>query len=888
MTVSKLGRLFLASLVVLNGMPVLGASGAAPTDRSTALKNWANAVGMSGDNSGNDEITSLEYWGTGTITLHGQLCTLTDYHASIKYQVPGMRVDFACVDVNGQSHHEIQVVAGNVAWNEAEPGNDTSAMETVSERLTDLWTGPLALVRAAAAAGANTRVTAEDGKIVLRFAVPGVADATVKATLSARNQAEQAESRLGAVLVQTTFSDYTELNGSDLRFDTFFPRHIVQRQGDKTLLDLTVTKTSAVNVDLVMTAPENVRSENVASRTDRRPPSTWKDKRSWSKLDESLHRTFQRGCVTAPSVIIRTKAGYRGGLRDSLNAHGNTLSGEFSIIDALAASVSCDDLQTVAGFDSTLSISVNARVISAQMSVAPPSDVALAPRATTTPVPIVAGDLSPRESEGLAAALLQAPMLQTLLGDNYEQIRSKAFSTTIGIAIIDSGIEAGPDFGDRITAFYDFTQGDVRAAAPSDAYGHGTHVAGLAASRFVGVDPNARLVGLKVLNELGQGNAAETLRAIEFAVVNKDLLNIQVLNLSLGHPIYELSGTDPLVQAVESAVRAGLVVVVSAGNFGLNPTTGRPGYAGIASPGNAPSAYSIGAVRTFNTATRDDDRIALFSSRGPSWFDGFVKPDFSAPGQNILSVAAAGSTLRRRQEAAGNTGNYMRLSGTSMSAGIVSGFVSLALEINPGLSPNALKAVLEYSAIDVKSLAEDGSSADLLTQGAGAISGGALELARGIDTSAPVGAHWLTASVPTSTHIARRSMPWVQRLIWGNSLAIGNGLVAERRPAWALNIVWGNGPSGGNIVWGNSLPDDNIVWGNTVGDDNIVWGNSLGDDNIVWGNSIDGDNGDNIVWGNSADSSSADPPAVSSGDVGAEGGMTLAQLLRVWMLGTVN
>jgi hypothetical protein len=93
-------------------------------------------------------------------------------------------------------------------------------METVSERLTDLWTGPLALVRAAAAAGANTRVTAEDGKIVLRFAVPGVADATVKATLSARNQAEQAESRLGAVLVQTTFSDYTELNGSDLRFVT--------------------------------------------------------------------------------------------------------------------------------------------------------------------------------------------------------------------------------------------------------------------------------------------------------------------------------------------------------------------------------------------------------------------------------------------------------------------------------------------------------------------------------------------------------------------------------------------------------------------------------------------------------------------------------------------
>src|SRR6202022_1393958 len=219
MTLSKFGRLFLASLIALNGIPVLGASGATPTDRPAVLQNWANAVGMSGDNSGKDEITSLEYWGTGTVTLNGQLCKLMDYHASIKYKVPGMRVDFACVDANGQSHHEIQVVAGNVAWNEAEPGNDTSAMETVSGRLTDLWTGPLALVRAAMAAGANTRVTAEGGKTVLTFPVPGVAAATVKATLSARNQAEQVETRLGAALVQTTFSDYAELNGSDFRFD---------------------------------------------------------------------------------------------------------------------------------------------------------------------------------------------------------------------------------------------------------------------------------------------------------------------------------------------------------------------------------------------------------------------------------------------------------------------------------------------------------------------------------------------------------------------------------------------------------------------------------------------------------------------------------------------
>src|SRR5688572_20786485 len=50
----------------------------------------------------------------------------------------------------------------------------------------------------------------------------------------------------------------------------------------------------------------------------------------------------------------------------------------------------------------------------------------------------------------------------------------------VGIAIVDSGIYPSPDFANRITAFYDFTRGGI-ATAPHDNYGHGTHVAGLAA-----------------------------------------------------------------------------------------------------------------------------------------------------------------------------------------------------------------------------------------------------------------------------------------------------------------------------------------------------------------------------------------------------------------------
>jgi serine protease AprX len=439
----------------------------------------------------------------------------------------------------------------------------------------------------------------------------------------------------------------------------------------------------------------------------------------------------------------------------------------------------------------------------------------------------------------------------------------------VGVAVVDSGIEPGTDFDNRIAAFYDFTHGDIRAVTPMDPYGHGTHVAGLIASEFVGVAPNARLIGLRVLNEKGQGDTANLVRAIEFAIANKDLLGIDVLNLSLGHPIYEPAASDPLVQAVEHATREGIVVVVSAGNFGLNRKTGLAGYGGIASPGNAPSALTAGAVRTFNTVTRVDDRVAPYSSRGPSWYDGFAKPDFVAPGDNLLSIAAAGSALRLAQELRGNTGNYMRLSGTSMAAGVASGVVALVLQANHDLTPNAVKAVLEYTSIPV--LDDDGSRVDPLAQGAGQIEvTGSVALARAINPQAPVGTLWLSTTLTPSTIIGNQSYAWSQSIIWGARRVVGEQLMTEQRPAWGLNIIWGEGLGSeddnivwgnnfnddDNIVWGNSFDDDdNIVWGNNIvwgdslaDDDNIVWGNLLDDDNIVWGNRFDDD--DNIVWGN--------------------------------------
>jgi serine protease AprX len=427
----------------------------------------------------------------------------------------------------------------------------------------------------------------------------------------------------------------------------------------------------------------------------------------------------------------------------------------------------------------------------------------------------------------------------------------------VGIAVIDSGILPGPEFENRITAFYDFTKGDIQVATPLDPYGHGTHVAGLIGGVNVGVAPGARLIGLRVLDDNGKGATSDVLRALEFAVANKAALNLHVINLSLGHPIYELAATDPLVRAVENAVRHGLIVSVSAGNFGINKKTGGPGYAGIASPGNAPSAITSGSTNMFDTITRVDDRVSAFSSRGPTWYDGFVKPDIVAPGENVLSVAAVGSRLRMMQELRGNTGEYMRLSGTSMAAAVTSGVIALTIDINPKLTPNALKAVLQYSAIPV--LTDGGANADALTQGAGQINGGgAITLAWVISADAPTGSKWLASGYQTivpTTDIGDRKYTWAQSILWGRRRLSGVNLMTEQRPAWGAGIVWGEGlgSDDDNIVWGNNFADDdNIVWGNALDiDDNIVWGNDIvwgnsDDDNIVWGNNDD----DNIVWGN--------------------------------------
>ena len=208
-------------------------------------------------------------------------------------------------------------------------------------------------------------------------------------------------------------------------------------------------------------------------------------------------------------------------------------------------------------------------------------------------------------------------------------------------------------------------------------YGHGTHAAGLIGVQacFQTVSSRAsRRPSISLASRCSTRAALGLVcecSALEFATTHKTELGVDVINLSLGHPIFESAATDPLVAAVEKAVRAGIVVVVAAGNYGIDPATGewlrRHCFAR-----QCAVAITVGSMNPRKTVIRADDRIDPFSSRGPSWFDGFAKPDVVAPGRTLIAPAAPGSTLAINHpellvEDASGSLSYITLSGTSMA-----------------------------------------------------------------------------------------------------------------------------------------------------------------------------------------------------------------------------
>jgi subtilisin family serine protease len=210
---------------------------------------------------------------------------------------------------------------------------------------------------------------------------------------------------------------------------------------------------------------------------------------------------------------------------------------------------------------------------------------------------------------------------------------------------------------------------------PCDDDVHGTHTMGTmigkdSSGTSIGVAPGASWIGARNM-ERGYGNPFSYLACFDWFLAPRDLagknpkpsLAPHVINNSWSCPTMEgclNNHIDLFEKAISLLRKAGIMVVVSAGNDGGSCETMNE------IPVTVSGAFSIGA-------TRSNDSIASFSSRGPALILGKkqIKPDVSAPGVSVKSAFPGRK--------------YGSLSGTSMAGPHVAGLAALLFSANPSL-----------------------------------------------------------------------------------------------------------------------------------------------------------------------------------------------------------
>jgi serine protease AprX len=347
----------------------------------------------------------------------------------------------------------------------------------------------------------------------------------------------------------------------------------------------------------------------------------------------------------------------------------------------------------------------------------------------------------------------------------------------IGVAVVDSGIEYGSDLYTvmgqlRVAASIQFNNGYNQNIF--DQYGHGLHVAGIIGGNgrklngtYIGVAPKVNLINVKVSDEVGAATASNVVQGLQWINDNRNQYNIKVVNLSLNNSVNESYHTNPIDAAVEILWFNKITVVVSAGNVGKNA---------LYPPANDPFAITVGATDDRGTRSTTDDILASYSGYGTT-SDGVSKPDLVAPGTNIISLGSPGVSVLEQQHPDHIVNNdYFRMSGTSMSAPMVSGAIALLLQSEPNLTPDQVKYRL-------------------------------MATARPFDSRARAGAGYLNiyAAVHTSTmQSANTGTPVSKLLFSGNST-----------PNWG-SVNWGS-VNWGSVNWG-SVNWGSVNWGS------VNWG----------------------------------------------------------------
>jgi subtilisin family serine protease len=249
--------------------------------------------------------------------------------------------------------------------------------------------------------------------------------------------------------------------------------------------------------------------------------------------------------------------------------------------------------------------------------------------------------------------------------------------------IPDNGIDDdGNGYIDDVYG-YDFYNND---GDPVDDNGHGTHVAGLAAGTLGGVAPKAKIMALKVLNENGSGDVGTVAKGVFYALKN----GAKVVNLSLGANIPGGLTADvrQLVDSVCEGKRYNAMVVTAAGNEGENNDKVTMLPSNIASE----NVISVAAVNSYDTLT-------VYSNYGKK------SVAIAAPGGDGWSGLLS-TYLPNCSQYCNELSNYASMSGTSMSAPVVSGLVALLKGKYPSYSIKQIKNLIYNNGTKIDELSD--------------------------------------------------------------------------------------------------------------------------------------------------------------------------------------
>ncbi len=556
---------------------------------------------------------------------------------------------------------------------------------------------------------------------------------------------------------------------------------------------------------------------------------------------------------SAPSLggnyILRAVPGRLDALTRDAQAAGATVTRRLGLINAIAVNATAKSVRAMARSSSLQSISGDVEVAKFASRAANQTPTTTSPLIAISPITVPPVTLPPvtivpttaAPTTTVAPPANEITAVRNDLGSMYSinhEIRSDELWSNgytgagVDIAVIDTGVAPVPGLAGKIINGPDLSlDHPYEAVQGLDGFGHGTHMASIAAgvdpgtkslsdpSKFVGVAPGSRIVNVKVGAFDGSVDVSQVIAGIDWVVQHKNDngMNIKVLNLSYGTESTNNFFDDPLSWAAEAAWRSGIIVVAAAGNDG--------GKSRVLSPAYNPVIIGVGAV---------DQTVQPLSPASFSNTNLLLKPDLWAPGSHVLGLRAPNSLIDTLYPGARVGTRLFRGSGTSQATAIVSGAAALLVQANPSATPTQIRNALRRSGEDVNgkitsfinvqradALLKTGTVLGLLpkqlgTPGTGPIQGSrgpAVLYFNGVALSGErdiFGADWNSSTIAAATS---SGTAWSGGSFNGNAWA-GNGWAgnAWATGAWSANSWAGNAWAGN--AWASGVWAGNAWAGN--------------------------------------------------------------------------